>query len=253
MNKLLILLICLWLFSCSKSRNVSEPFPTPLTSDTDWISYEGILPTQNGRELLVELHLFPSSPGMDSYYKMSQTLFAEDRDNMVAMGGNYQGSYSVLRGSNGITVIQLNDRTLVGSIMRGQVFGPQFQVIEDLNLRSDGSYQLILIDNNFQDLNPRYTLKKRSELFTVEGYLTAYEDTVEYFERNTQKKWAVAQFGYYDEAVMKYHVLANEKHEGIYLKALSYTVRDKDAAGEEIDALVFKRILKMDSIPVIDY
>lgn len=51
----------------------------------------------------------------------------------------------------------------------------------------------------------------------------------------------------YDEAVEKYNYLAKEKFEGVYLKAVAYTVRHLTKEGKEIDALVFKRILDMDS------
>ena len=66
-----------------------------------------------------------------------------------------------------------------------------------------------------------------------------------YFEKNTLKKWPVAQLACYDEAVKNYHALAKEKFEGTYLKALSYTIRHKDANGKERDVLVFKHILQM--------
>lgn len=40
---------------------------------------------------------------------------------------------------------------------------------------------------------------------------------------------------------------SKEKFEGVYLKALAYTVRHLPKDGEEIDALVIKKILQMDS------
>jgi hypothetical protein len=38
-----------------------------------------------------------------------------------------------------------------------------------------------------------------------------------------------------------------EKHQGMYLKALSYSIRRVDKHGNEFAALVFKDILLMDS------
>lgn len=98
-------------------------------------------------------------------------------------------------------------------------------------------------------------LRKMGRKFkqTVEGYFTVYKDTSEYYERNTQTKWPVARLAYYDEAVKKYRMLAKEKYEGIYLKALSYSVRHRDAFGKEVDALVFKKLLLMDSTGGILY
>jgi hypothetical protein len=72
-----------------------------------------------------------------------------------------------------------------------------------------------------------------------------YDHTTDYFEKNTLEKWPVAQLACYDEAVKNYHALAKEKFEGIYRKALSYTIRRKYANGKERDVLVFKRILQM--------
>ncbi|MEX1240973.1 MAG: hypothetical protein WEB30_14710 [Cyclobacteriaceae bacterium] len=82
-------------------------------------------------------------------------------------------------------------------------------------------------------------------VFTVEGYFTVYSDTTDYFERNTLTKWPVAQLAYYNEAVAQYHALAEEPYEGIYLKALAYTVRQPDGNGKEREMLVFKKILEI--------
>ena len=76
-----------------------------------------------------------------------------------------------------------------------------------------------------------------------------YSDTTDFFEKNTRKKWSVAQLGEYDEAVNKYNYLAKEKFEGVYVKALSYTVLRKSKDGEDVKALVFKKILEIDSMP----
>ena len=121
------------------------------------------------------------------------------------------------------------------------------QVIEDLYLESRGDQELVLVDANFQRGNARYRLIRRSDLFTVEGYFTVYSDTTDYFERNTREKWPVAQLANYNEAVSQYHALAKESFEGIYLKALAYTVRQPDRNGKERDMLVFKKILQMGS------
>ena len=104
-----------------------------------------------------------------------------------------------------------------------------------------------MLDEQFREVTPGYSLYRRSDLFTVEGYFTLYDSTAEYFERNTGKQWAVARFACYPDVVKKYGELASEKFEGVYLKALSYTVRQPGPSGDEIDALVFKRILRMDS------
>ena len=84
-----------------------------------------------------------------------------------------------------------------------------------------------------------YGSKRRSELFTW-GLFQSVQRHTAFFVKNTRKKWAVAQFGHYREAVKKYHELAKEKHEGIYLKALAYSTPYGREGGREIDALVLK-------------
>jgi hypothetical protein len=119
---------------------------------------------------------------------------------------------------------------------------------ENLYLKSDSEHHLIFVDESLKEKSHKYLLTRRaSQLFTVEGYFTVYDDTTDFFERNTRKEWPVAQLAEYYEAVKKYDHLAKEKFEGVYLKALAYSVRHLTKEGKEIDALVFKKILEMDS------
>jgi hypothetical protein len=212
MKKILFVLSILGLFSCSKSsRKISEPFPNFPATDVDWVTYEGILPSENGKDILVELHLAPAAPGMDSYYRIEETLDSSSSlRTPFSMSSASRGTYSVLFGSPGHNIIQIKDRTLIGSIMRGREFSPANRVVRDLFLKTYGDHELVLVDENFQESDPRYTLFRRSDLFTVEGYFTVYNDTTDYFERNTLKKWGVARLGCFEEAMTKYHLLATE-------------------------------------------
>lgn len=242
-----VTLFVIGFFSCSKSsRTASDPFPNFFTTDEDWIPYEGILPAGNGRDVQVVLQLMPATPGMDSYYKIIETL-PGPQNSTFAMETSSQGKFSVLLASEGRHIIQILNRAMISALMRGNKFSADDRVREDLLLQSNGDHELVLVDENFQEVDPRYRLVRRSDLFTVEGYFTVYDDTTEYYERNTQRKWPVAQFARYDEAVTNYHVLAKERHEGVYLKALSYSIRQTDPEGKERDVLVFKRILHMDT------
>lgn len=106
---------------------------------------------------------------------------------------------------------------------------------------TDGS-ELVLVDDGLAQTVPRYTLIRRSDLFTAEGYITVYTDsTAEFFERNTRKEWPLARYGHYRDVVRKYHSSVKEKFEGIYLKALSYTVSCRRDNGDLFDAVVFKK------------
>ncbi len=238
----------LGLSSCSEApKPVSDSFPDYLpTATEDWITYEGILPSENGQPVGVTLQLMPGSPGMDGYFKMQETLDLPGLPR-ISMGTRTQGQYSLLLGSGPYHIIRISHRILTGSLMIGKDFGPSDLVRDDLFLKGIDEHQLVLVNDKFNEIDPGYSLIRRSDLFTVEGYFTVYPDTTEFYERNTQKKWAVARLASYDEAVKKYRLLAREKFEGIYLKALSYSVRYSDPTGKEINALVFKRILTMDS------
>lgn len=246
MKNILIFLLLSLMLSCSRHRRSSDAFPNLPTSDVEWITYEGILPTAHGEEVLIELHLMPGSPGLDSYYRMTETLYDPSHKYNIAMGSNFQGKYAVLLSAPGVHIVQITSRDMISSLMRDALL-PDHHVDKDLYLKSTDDEQLILTDESFQESSSMYVLNRRSELFTVEGYLTVYPDTTEYFERNTRKKWSLARFGCYDEATNNYHSLAMEKHQGMYLKALSYSILRVDKNGNEYDALVFKDILLMDS------
>jgi len=134
-------------------------------------------------------------------------------------------------------------------LIKGQPFMNGKLVEDDLSLNISGDHELVLLDDNFQQVSEKYVLTRRtSPLFTVEGYFTAYDDTTDFLERNTQKTWSVAHLGKYDLALKKYNYVSKEKFEGVYIKALSYTVRRVDKSGKEIDALLFKRVLEVDSL-----
>ena len=235
--------------SCSQSSpTISEPFPHYLTEDDDWITYEGTLPSESGQTVTVELQLVPGTPGMDSYYRIEETFHAFDSTMPFSGFSRSQGRYSVLVGSPGHNIIQIISKRKMRSVT-GKGFTKADEVTENLYLKSYGDHELVLVDEDFNEAVPRHSLIRRSELFTVEGYFTVYGDTTEFFERNTRKTWPVAQLAHYDEAVRKYDRLAKEKFEGVYLKALSYSITQTDKNGKESDALVFKKILLMDSMP----
>ena len=75
-------------------------------------------------------------------------------------------------------------------LIKGQPFMNGKLVEDDLSLNISGDHELVLLDDNFQQVSEKYVLTRRtSPLFTVEGYFTAYDDTTDFFERNTQKTW----------------------------------------------------------------
>lgn len=160
------------------------------------------------------------------------------------MGSLSKGVYTVLYGPKGQNILQLNGK-LLSSLSRGKK--PEYSSVE-LFFKNKGDHELVLLDRDLSEASPGYSLVRRSNLFTVEGYITFVNDTSDFFERNTRQKWAVAKLGEYPEADSTYKLLAKEKFEGIYMKALGYSVHHIAEDGKEIEALVFKNILKMDSM-----
>lgn len=245
--KTLVILFAVLVVSCSGPQCELEPYPNYLIEDEDWIVYEGTLPSSYGPEVTVELSLFPGAPGYESRYNLIESY--QNTPSPQEYGGwiRSTGRYIVLSSPDG-QIIHITDRNFVESVsLKGEFPRPTFDT-EDLYLKSDGDHRLIFVDERMKEGTPPYVLTRRSsQLFTVEGYFSVYNDTSEYFEKNTRKDWSVARLAAYDEAVMKYRTLAKEKFEGVYLKALAYAVRHSTSDGKEIDALVFKDILEMDS------
>jgi hypothetical protein len=244
--KTLVIVLAAAVFSCSRPQPVSEPYPNYLIEEENWIVYEGTLPASYGTDVHVELSLFPGSPGLDSRYQMSEypdTVWPKEYERWIKSAGRYIMLYSP-KGP----IIHITDRNFITAIsMRGELQIPEYGK-ENLYLKSEGEHELVFVDENLKEKNREYVLIRRSSpLFTIEGYFSVYNDTTDFYERNTQKEWSVAHLGAYDEAVKKHNYLAKEKFEGVYLKALAYTVRHLARDGKEIHALVFKKILHMDS------
>jgi len=109
------------------------------------------------------------------------------------------------------------------------------------------SNELVLLDGNSSPVSEddRYTLKKRSILFTIEGFVTVSPSASDFFEFNTRENWIVARSGCYDEVASKYLEFVREKNEGIYLKAIAFYVEDVDSTGAEVKNLVIKRVITM--------
>lgn len=244
--KSVLILLAAAVFSCSRPLPVSEPYPNYLIEDEDWIVYEGMLPSLYGPDVRVELSLFPGAPGLDSRYQMMEYPDARSPRSYNGLIGS-RGRYIVLYSAEG-QIIHIPDRSFIKAIsMRGEFPMPEIGK-ENLYLKSDGEHKLIFLDENLKKSNGNYVLIRRaSPLFTVEGYFSVYDDTTDFFERNTRKEWPVAELAEYNEAVKNHNYLSKKKFEGVYLKALAYTVRHLNQEGKEIDALVFKKILQMDS------
>ncbi len=110
--KTFLFLSMLGLISCSKTSSDSlADYPT---RDEDWITYEGVLPSENGLQVLVTLQLMPGPPGMDAYFKLTETLGKPGTREIPVGIINSKGEYSVLLGSGGQRIIHIARRQLSG-------------------------------------------------------------------------------------------------------------------------------------------
>jgi len=242
MKKILCLLFIL--SACEvNEQDETNLFPVLTVSDDEWASYEGRWLTKEGI-IHFELSLKTGPVGLDSYYVLRESFSSDS----LAHGTTSQGRYSTFYGSNdkevGICLhnLDLYDHSVVLRYQKSP------DMPEEMFFLTRGNSELLPSDDNFKPLTTdrRYTLHKRSKLFTVEGYLTVEDDSVSFFERNTYEHWRVTNLGEFDQLSELCKQLAKEKYEGIYLKALAYSVSDT-LPGK--NALAIKRLLNVGNDP----
>ena len=254
MRKILFLSL---LFACSNKEKIeTPPSPTVVEDKSQWTPYEGMIKTEYG-EATIELLLDEAEPGLTSPFQINGKL-----DDKSIGFGMLMGQYSTLSGAAGNEVIlQLRAKIMVGLPAPGPrkgvaAFKPDVRDIEIFFITSGGN-KLILVDDDFDRIanDDRYTLYRRSRLFTAEGYVTFEDEHTEFFEQNTRGNWLVAPLAKYSQVQHIYDSLVTGKSEGMYLKALAYSI-DSDSLYNEPrknyitrgvgkEFLVVKEILEM--------
>lgn len=238
-------LLSLVLVACSapeKEEQVS--FPVLYIADDEWVNYEGRWLTKGGI-LRLELSLNAGAYGFDSYYKLHESFESDS----LARGTTSHGQYSTYYEANTKQFkICLHDLSEYPHNTHWRYKRPNSS--EEMFFTTRGNDELLPCDENYDPIttDKRYTLHKRSKLFTVEGYFTIEQDSLEFFERNTFERWSVADLGEIDSLKSGYKQLAKEKFEGVYLKALAYSVLDTASSKRET-TLVVKRIFNMGNDP----
>jgi hypothetical protein len=247
MNKLFVIIV--FLSSCTFQEQESQkPFPAiTISDDEEWTTYEGKWLTEGG-VIRVELSLKTGSFGYDSYYILKEFFESE---NSSGTGMLSRGRYSTYGGvANNEFRICLHHVSTYSK--RGQLGFKRLNNVDndEMFFVTRGNDELLPSGNDFNPLtlDRRYTLHQRSKLFTVEGYFTLEQDSIEFFERNTGENWKVTDLGEFNDLHVAYNKFAKEKYEGIYLRALAYTVRDTDVMTSR-DALVIKQIKSLGKAP----
>jgi hypothetical protein len=240
MKKTISILILAFLIACQpKHKEHQKLFPViDVSNDDEWTTYEGRWQAQNG-VIHLELSLKTGAVGYQSPYRLYEN-FVERKRASGTVSENVYSTYSGMP-NNGFGICLHDLRPFqFGVFLR---YRKSADLHEEMFFITRGNDELIPCDDQFKPLttDKRFTLHKRSKLFTVEGYLTVEGDSAIFYERNTMEHWNVAKLGEFDSLVNAYRTLAKEKFEGIYLKGLAYSVVDT-AVAKNRDALVLKRI-----------
>ena len=235
-----IMLLAAIVVACKvENRKEIVAFPTEPALDDEWAVYEG---RWLAKEAIVrfELYLKSGTVGIDSYYRLHEKL---DSDSLSS-GTTSRGLYYSYAGSPDMELrIKLPG---LGPYSKGtylRYHGEDSDFPDEMYFITRGNGELIPCDNQFEPITTdwQYTLHRRSRTFTIEGYVTFEKDSTRFFERNTRERWIVTSLGEYDKLKLKYSQLAKDPNEGIYLRALAYTLVG-DSLPEK-SSLTIKRIV----------
>jgi hypothetical protein len=250
MKKLFVLILLL--SACSKPQEQKQtPFPIVASSENDWVVYEGRVRDKKGHVVDIELSLEQDAVGLEADFKLNINAKNNKYQTAFSPTGKYSISYGFPNQEKGITVeCQAKGIPASESFIKElnkKIKFPELADGENLFFLTENSEKLILTDSHFSPLiNSSNALYHRSNLFTAEGYVTADSVTSEFFERNTGEKWKLAKLVEYDSIKTTYQKLATEKNEGIYLKALAYSIEEPDSVNTSHKSIVIKSILRME-------
>lgn len=225
----------------SQNKHEGKLFPVLTVTEDEWATYEGSWLAPDG-VIRFELSLKSGAVGYDSYYKLSENFEADS----MASGTSSYGLYSTIYDqANKEVQIRLHDLSEYnkGFYLRHK----NNEGSDEMFFRSRGNNELLPGDENFNPVteDERYTLHKRSKLFTVEGYVSFEQDSAEFYERNTMERWKVANLGEFNKLRKGYLDRVKVNYEGVYVKALAYSVLNSSSS----EFLVMKRVVGVGNDP----
>jgi hypothetical protein len=245
--------------ACSSPKEKQVPFPSRSSGEEEWVVYEGKILTDKGLEADIELSLMSAAVCMESYFELKKSLITKEDNHNWQSRGKYSVAYGLPGHEQGITIndppikikgLLTSNKSVKVEAEGSEEFAKRLAKTRDLLdmpeifFKTQGNEKLIQTDRSFDDKGQKYVLYRRSDLFTVEGYATCEDSVTEFFERNTLKNWNVARLGEINSIKIKYIELATEMNEGIYLKALAYSIADTTSKSNE--SLVIKRVLRVE-------
>ena len=245
-------LISIFCFCCAKKESAELVQPD---DDHSWAYYEGKIPLDETRNLIVELALWTGDNPSEGAYRLIEKLETENASEDVS---NLEGSFSVYN-NDGRVVIQLLNSALSDPLKRTFYMKTDKgkTSFREENLRAT-DMSLVYLDDDMLSVmatfsepvstDPNhYVYKRSSDIFTIEGYFRHTGDSADFYEMNTERRWPVSKGGVYSSAIKQYHQLAEEKFEPVYLKGVGFSISRPDRKGKKVQALVIKRLLQMSS------
>jgi hypothetical protein len=243
---------------CSTRHDATLPLIDP--PGQQWATFEGSIVSDEQEVIEVELRLRESSTGLPSDYRLNGIVVTDNYTSGWTSAGLYE-AVPLDSGRFGIHIMGLksgheasSDAFFTRNIdrMRNVPSKPNNYLSADFYFTTTGDGRLTQSDDHFHVAinGTRSTIYKRSNLFTIEGYVTVEPDSaMKFFERNTFENWQVAHLGVYGVLKEKYKHLASEPWEGIYVRALAYSVTDSTNEASQHGALVVKKLIAMGESP----
>jgi hypothetical protein len=248
-------LIIAFLLSCSSGKEKLQFYPEsgPVVN---WTHFEGKVPLDQSRSLVIELSLLPSANPAEGQYQLYESI--DDGASSQSIS-ELTGSYSAFQ-DDGRIIVRLHNSALGDVVKRNYYVKNEKGDLRyrEENLRSVDLSLLRLDDDTFSVLattslplseNPNdYVYRRSSSYFTIEGYFRHTGDSADFFEMNTQRRWAITKMGAYTGAIRQYHELVEKKFQPVYLKGVGFSINRPDENGNRVEALVIKKLLQMSSV-----
>jgi hypothetical protein len=251
---LFLFTLCLFL-SCAPKKETLQFYPDS-EPNSEWSSYEGRIPLDDHRALVIEMNLLASATPAEGEYQLFEYI---DNGSSIDAISKLTGSYSSYREGENVVVQLFNsslgdlvNRTYYAKNERGDLrYREEKLRAVDLRLlrHDDETFSVLATTSKPVSVNANDRIYKRTSVyFTIEGYFRHTGDSADFFEVNTETRWAVTKMGAYGAAIRQYHELAQDKFQPVYLKGVGFSINRPDEKGNRVEALVIKKLVQMSSL-----
>jgi hypothetical protein len=261
--KKLFWFILIGVLSCENRKQLPAEIASDTGENTMWSTYEGRVPLNDDYSLYIEVSIKPSTETGRGIFELKESV---EGGNSVSTAVTFKGEYSTLYGENAEErIVQFHNtareqglkRTHVVTGFKNNVTDSRLKMIReeefratDLTLKVGDKHKLLVLDDRLQQVSTESEhnlVKRTSRVFTIEGYFRHNGDSADFVELNTGENWPVSKYGDYMKAIRQYHQLTQKKFQVTYLKGTGFSIRHTNKQGEELDALVIRKVLQMTS------